>query len=79
MHFVYIILSLKTKQFYVGETYEFNQRLEYHNDLSKNKGSTKTGIPWQLYHLITCVNKPQALKVERHIKNMKSRVYIGSG
>jgi len=49
MHFVYILKSLKTSGFYIGETYEMSQRLMFHNDPILNKGTTKKGIPWEVY------------------------------
>jgi len=52
MHFVYIILSQKTKKFYVGETPDVSSRLAFHNDPEKNTNSTKSGIPWEIFYVL---------------------------
>ena len=76
MHFLYILHSQKLNKFYIGETHDVELRLERHNsDYYDNKWTTK-GKPWELYLVIECPNKPVALKIERHIKKMKSKKYI---
>ncbi len=76
MHFVYIIKSINNSKFYIGETYDIEQRLNYHNSIELNNNSTRTGIPWRIYHIIECKNRTVARKIETHIKEMKSRKYI---
>ena len=76
MHYVYILISLKTNKFYIGETYDIQQRLVYHNDSSLNNNSTKVGIPWQLYLSIEVTDRAVARQIEKYIKNMKNRNYI---
>jgi putative endonuclease len=64
---VYIIFSAKTKKFYVGQTNNFENRLERHN-----KGlvkSTKTGLPWVLVHNIPTSSRSEAIILETKIKN----------
>ena len=76
MHFVYIIKSDIKNNFYIGETYDIKQRLNYHNSIELNNNSTRKGIPWKIYHIIECKNRTVARKIETHIKAMKSRKYI---
>jgi len=76
MHFVYVIKSLRNGRYYVGETTDLNKRLKYHNDPMLNTNSTKSSMPWEYLIKIKCKNRRQALKIERHIKKMKSRRYI---
>ena len=76
MHYIYIIRSLKDGSFYVGETSNLNDRLKRHNTPELNNGVTSRKIPWEYYHKIKVSNSKLAVKVERHIKNMKSRTYI---
>ena len=45
MHCVYILFSLKSNKFYIGETPDMASRLAFHNDVNKNTNSTKSGIP----------------------------------
>ena len=76
MHYVYIIYSTKLGKYYVGETaLSPDARLDQHNTGMFHK-FTKPGIPWALYHTIECVDRSQALRIERHIKEMKSTKYI---
>jgi putative endonuclease len=75
MPFVYIIKSMKTESFYIGKTYELEQRLLYHNTAELNKGASKQGIPWQYYFTLEVPTYALAGKLEMHIKGMKSREY----
>ena len=76
MHFVYIIYSQKFDKYYIGETYEIQQRLMFHNSRDDNTNSTKSGIPWVLFLAIQVENRSVARKIETHIKRMKSKTYI---
>ena len=76
MHFVYILYSKKLNRFYIGETFDVLVRIKRHNsDYYDNKFTAK-GKPWELFLKVDCQHKKQALKVEQHIKKMKSKVYI---
>ena len=76
MHFVYIIKSLKTGNFYVGESPNVEGRLSIHNDSAKNTNSTKSGIPWELFWDLQVSDRVVARLIEAHIKKMKSKKYI---
>ncbi|MGB5692191.1 MAG: GIY-YIG nuclease family protein [Flavobacteriaceae bacterium] len=76
MHYVYVIQSLLDKSFYVGRTSNLERRLEYHNSIKKNIGETRKRIPWKYYFVLEVGNPGIASKIERHIKRMKSRIYI---
>lgn len=76
MHYVYILYSEKLNRFYIGETHDLELRIEKHNNGYYDNKWTAAGKPWVLYYAIECNCKPQALEIERHIKQMKSRVYI---
>jgi len=76
MHFVYIIYSKKLNKFYIGETHDIDFRLERHNNNYYDNKWTKTGAPWVLFFEIECASKACALKIEKHIKRMKSKKYI---
>ncbi len=74
---VYILISKKTKKFYVGFTrLRVLERLEQHNNLHYENSYTEKGIPWVIFHVIECESENQAIKIESHIKNMKSSKYI---
>jgi putative endonuclease len=76
MNYVYIIYSERLNRYYVGETYDLDQRLNYHNYLNLNNNSISNGVPWTLYFSIEVENRSIARKIESHIKRMKSRKYI---
>lgn len=74
MYFVYVLLSDKTKRFYVGFSTNPNQRLKTHN--SGGNKSTKLGKPWQLLYLEGYRNKADALGREKFLKGTSGKVYI---
>jgi putative endonuclease len=74
MHYCYIIYSAHLDKYYVGETSDFSNRIEMHNIGFST--FTSKAKDWKLYLLIPCPDKPIALKIEAHIKSMKSRKYI---
>ncbi|MFC4758040.1 GIY-YIG nuclease family protein [Solitalea agri] len=76
MYFVYILYSKKLKRHYTGQTTNLNQRLDTHNSISENDNWTKAGAPWELTLTIECESLQQAIKIELHIKRMKSRTFI---
>jgi putative endonuclease len=74
-HFVYILHSVKLNRFYIGETINLTQRLEFHKNSPSSKFTGKAG-DWTLFLEIKCTSKNQALHIEKHIKKMKSKTYI---
>ncbi|WP_445386118.1 GIY-YIG nuclease family protein [Robiginitalea sp. IMCC44478] len=76
MHFVYILQSKKDQSFYIGHTSNLTERLEYHNSKELNIGRTKRKIPWEYFLYLEVPNKTAAIKIERHIKRMKSIQYL---
>jgi len=75
MYIVYILRSNKLNRFYIGFTSDFDIRLEFHKNAKSNK-FTANADDWELFTKITCESKPQALRIESHIKKMKSKTYI---
>ncbi len=75
MHYVYIIYSESTDKFYVGQTENIERRIYWHNTSEFQNSYTIRAIDWKLFYSITCKDKKQALKIEKHIKSMKSRKY----
>jgi putative endonuclease len=72
--FVYIIQSELDGSYYTGHTHNVVLRLEHHNDGWTR--STKAKRPWKTVHVEPAKSKGDAMKREREIKCMKSRVYI---
>lgn len=74
----YILWSSTLKSYYVGSTTTLiTERLSMHNTYyyGKNSYSSKAS-DWEVFHTISCENKGQMLKIEKHIKSMKSRLYV---
>jgi len=57
-------------------TCDLKQRLFLHNSNTLNRGVTRKKIPWEYFIILEVESKAVALRIEKHIKNMKSRVYI---
>jgi len=77
MPFTYILYSQSSNSFYIGATSdEVEFRLE--KQLKKHYGSSYCASKndWQIFLQIHCQSMHQALKIEKHIKNMKSKKYI---
>jgi putative endonuclease len=64
---VYIIFSSKNNKFDVGQTDNFEKRLERHN-LGLVK-STKSVLTWSIIHIMPCNNRSEAMILETKIKN----------
>ena len=74
LFYVYIIQSEQDSPFYVGHSHDVHLRLTHHNDGWTR--STKAKRPWKIVHVELAKSKGDAMKREREIKRMKSRVYI---
>ncbi len=73
---VYIIYSEKIDKFYIGITTDIQNRLDKHNNGFYSNSFSSCAKDWQIFHTIDCKSKHQAYRVEKHIKNSKSRTYI---
>ncbi len=76
MWFVYILYSEKLDKYYIGESHDVELRLNRHNTGYYSNKWAEKGKPWVLYLKMKCTSRSQALKVEKHIKSMKSKKYI---
>ncbi len=76
MHFFYIIYSQDTDKFYIGETHDIISRLEKHNSHSYQKSFTKISEDWKIVLEFQCLDRENALYLEKFVKRMKSRKFI---
>ncbi len=77
MAVVYIIYSEKLKKYYTGATtLPIAERLANHNDKYYDNKYTVKGILWTLFWHMELEDMQLAKKIEDHIKDMKSKVYI---
>jgi putative endonuclease len=75
-HFIYILYSPSTSGYYIGETAFPDERLNGHNEGKYDRSYSKRATDWEIYLLIKCDERKQALKIEKKIKSMKSTQYI---
>ena len=76
MHYVYVIYSLSADRYYIGETVDIQVRIHQHNTHFFKGAFTTIASDWKLAVLFTCSDRPAALKVEKHLKQMKSKQYL---
>lgn len=69
MYYVYALLSLNDRKFYIGFTRDLKRRLKEHN-LGKNI-STKSRLPLKLLYYEAHVSKTDAMRRKRYFKNHK--------
>ena len=72
----YVLYSPSIDRFYIGYSSNFTERLKFHNDLDKNRISTKRGIPWEVFLTMDGLEKSVSRKLELHLKRMKSKKYL---
>ena len=75
-HIVYILFSENLAKFYIGYTSNFDVRLDFHLHDEQSRKFTHKAEDWQLVFKIECETKQQGIAIEKHIKAMKSKVYI---
>lgn len=73
-HFVYIIESKTSGNWYYGYSTDLETRLDGHNK-GLNK-STRNRGPWKFVFIHSFATKAEALKFERHLKKLKNKDYI---
>ena len=76
--YCYILYSNTLDRFYIGATQDdLNLRIEKHNQGKYGKHRyTATAKDWELFLKIISQDYPHAIRLERHIKSMKSSKYI---
>lgn len=76
MAFIYIIYSPHHDKYYIGQTSNFNQRLQEHNHSERNTYSSKYR-PWVEAALFKVIEgKYSTTQLERLIKAQKSKKFI---
>ncbi len=71
---VYILQSLSTGRFYVGQTKNVEERLAYHN--ANYSKSLKNRGPWKLVYTEAYASRSEAVRREQCIKSQKDRTLI---
>ena len=71
MFYVYVLLSLKDKKFYIGFTNDVERRLKEHN--SGKNISTKSRLPLKLIYYEAHLSKADAERREKYFKTTKGK------
>ncbi len=71
MYYVYVLLSLKDKKFYIGFSEDINKRLADHN--AGRNASTKPRRPFEVIYYEAHLNKEDALRREAYFKTTKGK------
>jgi putative endonuclease len=76
--YLYILYSSSSDKYYVGYTSDFRRRILEHNDISEGKNTfTRRNGPWELKCVLDCgQSESETIKIERWVKNQKSRKLI---
>lgn len=72
--YVYVLLSKRTKKWYIGSTKDMQKRISTHN--SGNSRSTKHGVPWKIIYCEISLHKDDARAREKYLKNGMGRRYL---
>lgn len=70
-YYTYILISELNGKFYIGQTQDLDKRLLNHN--AGYSKYTKKFIPWKIYVYKQVESRSDALKLEKNLKNLKSR------
>jgi putative endonuclease len=73
---VYILHSHKLGKYYIGFTQNLDLRLDFHENDSQTRKFSYKADDWELLFTIAVFSKKQGMLIEKHIKAMKSKVYI---
>ena len=73
---VYILYSASADRYYTGYTKDLLTRIEYHRRREFAGSFTARYNDWVLYYTIDNLSLSTAIKIEKHIKRMKSSKYI---
>jgi len=73
-YYVYVLQSLKDKQFYVGYTNDLKSRIKEHN--TGRVISTRGRRPLKLVYYEACLNQQDATRREKYLKTAWGKRYI---
>ena len=70
-HYVYVLLSKRDNEFYIGYTQNLRRRIEEHN--AKKNFSTKSKLPLSLIYVESCLDEEDAKRREKYLKTTQGR------
>lgn len=76
MYTVYVIYNEKHKKFYIGQTENFERRLEQHNSKTLRGYTSSFDGLWVLIYSEEVVSRVEAIKREKQLKSFRGREFI---
>ncbi|PJC65468.1 MAG: excinuclease ABC subunit C [Candidatus Colwellbacteria bacterium CG_4_9_14_0_2_um_filter_50_12] len=73
-YYVYVLLSKKDDELYIGYTQDLERRIEEHN--TKKNFSTKSRLPLLLVYVEACLNEEDAKRRENYLKTTQGRRFL---
>jgi putative endonuclease len=73
---VYILFSNRLNKYYIGSCLILEERIAEHKQKAYTNSYTAKSDDWELFYFIDNLEYEQARRIEKHIKQMKSRKYI---
>ena len=73
---VYILHSVSANRYYIGYTKDLTNRLNLHKEGAFENSFTSNYKDWKLFYRFECESIAQARRIEKHIKQMKSKKYV---
>lgn len=73
-HYVYMLLSKKDDEFYIGYAKDLKRILEEHN--AKKNFSTKGRLPLSLIYTEACLNEEDSKRREKYLKTSQGRRFL---
>jgi putative endonuclease len=73
-HYVYVLLSQKDKNLYIGYTQDLETRLKKHN--AEENFSTKSRTPLEYIYVEACKNKIDANRREMYLKTTQGGRFL---
>jgi len=73
-HYVYVLMSLKDRDFYTGYTQDIQNRIRLHN--CGKVGSTRNRTPFLLIYWEGCLSQKDATSREKYLKSAWGKRYL---
>ena len=75
MYIVYILQSDSDLSYYIGQTENLENRIQYHNDGMSRYTSKK--MPWNVVYFEEYKTRKEAIARERFLKKQRNREFYG--
>ena len=76
-YFVYILASVDSGRYYIGQSNNVERRLDEHNDVTRRSWASKYA-PWEVMCSRVYNSRAEAMKEEKRLKSFKNRETLES-